>query len=240
MTLKLSQKNGNAAFNIGLQPILIVAVVAGLLVTWQWTPLADWSRLDVLLTWLESTKESSFTPLVLIIAYMAGSLLLFPITPLIVATGMVFEPFTSIVYAELGCLLGGILTYALGSKVGRDAVHRMVGGRLNLLSRQLGKRGILAMVVIRLVPIAPFGVVNMAVGASHIRFQDFILGTSIGMLPGILMMTLFSTTLKNTLVRPSTGNYLILGATILFLFATGILLKRRINRKRDLSSSAIQ
>lgn len=35
-------------------------------------------------------------------------------------------------------------------------------------------------------PVAPYTVVNIVAGASHIRFTDFLLGTLLGMVPGIL------------------------------------------------------
>ena len=37
-----------------------------------------------------------------------------------------------------------------------------------------------------MLPIAPFSIVNVVAGASHIRWSDFLLGTVIGLLPGII------------------------------------------------------
>ena len=45
------------------------------------------------------------------------------------------------------------------------------------------------MVIIRNLPIAPFTLVNMVAGASHVKFMDYILGTAVGMIPGILVIT---------------------------------------------------
>ena len=41
-----------------------------------------------------------------------------------------------------------------------------------------------------MVPIAPFTFIKLAAGASHIRFADFILGTLVGMAPGIVVIVL--------------------------------------------------
>jgi uncharacterized membrane protein YdjX (TVP38/TMEM64 family) len=62
---------------------------------------------------------------------------------------------------------------------------------LNDLSRRLGERGLLAIVFARVVPVGPFSVVNIVAGASHIGWRDFLLGTVIGLLPGVTVASIF-------------------------------------------------
>jgi uncharacterized membrane protein YdjX (TVP38/TMEM64 family) len=52
-------------------------------------------------------------------------------------------------------------------------------------------RGVIAMTAVRLVPVAPFAVVNVVAGAIRIRPLHFFLGTAIGILPGTLFATVF-------------------------------------------------
>ncbi|MFX6226245.1 VTT domain-containing protein, partial [Acinetobacter baumannii] len=68
----------------------------------------------------------------------------------------------------------------------------MLGPRINNLSRRFAQRGIAAMAVVRLLPIAPFTVVNVVAGASHLGLRDYLLGTLIGMTPGIALTVVFS------------------------------------------------
>ena len=51
-------------------------------------------------------------------------------------------------------------------------------------SRIIGK-GVVAVAMIRMVPIAPFSIVNVVAGASKLSLRDFMLGTVLGMAPGI-------------------------------------------------------
>src|SRR3546814_10069304 len=74
--------------------------------------------------------------------------------------------------------------------MGRDALRRLGGATLNRLSERLGERGIVSMAIIRIVPFAPFSVVNLLAGATHIRFSDFMLGTALGTAPGALALIL--------------------------------------------------
>ena len=47
------------------------------------------------------------------------------------------------------------------------------------------------MAVVRNLPVAPFTIVNMVAGASHIKLGDFLLGTALGMAPGIVAIMVF-------------------------------------------------
>ena len=58
------------------------------------------------------------------------------------------------------------------------------------------------MALLRVVPIAPFTVVNLMAGATRISLADFVLGTVAGMGPGILAMVLFTGGLENALRHP--------------------------------------
>jgi uncharacterized membrane protein YdjX (TVP38/TMEM64 family) len=82
--------------------------------------------------------------------------------------------------------------YGIGEITGRGAVERLAGSRLERLSRRLAQRGILAIITVRIVPVAPFAVLNLFAGASHLRLRDFLIGTLIGMLPGVVAMAIFA------------------------------------------------
>ena len=49
-------------------------------------------------------------------------------------------------------------------------------------------KGILAVVVIRMIPVAPYSVVNVVAGASTLPLRDFMVGTLLVITPGILAM----------------------------------------------------
>ena len=64
----------------------------------------------------------------------------------------------------------------------------MLGERWRHGIEGVRKRGLLAVVTFRLLPVAPFTLVNLAAGASGIRFADFLVGTVIGLLPGLVLL----------------------------------------------------
>jgi len=83
-------------------------------------------------------------------------------------------------------------------------------------------------VVIRIVPVAPFTVVNLVAGASHIRFRDFLIGTVLGMIPGIGAVTIFSDQLFAVMHKPSLDTVSILAAVALAIAAGAIVLYYRL------------
>ena len=95
-------------------------------------------------------------------------------------------------YAFAGILIacGGHLLRGAASS-NRKVVRRIARGRLNRLSQVMRRRGLLAMTAVRLVPIAPFAVVNMVAGAIRMRLRHFMLGSALGILPGTLVATVF-------------------------------------------------
>jgi uncharacterized membrane protein YdjX (TVP38/TMEM64 family) len=131
-----------------------------------------------------------------------------------------------------GMLAAALLTYSAGRWLSRDLIRRVAGRRLNRLSRELRRRGLLSVIAVRLVPVAPFIVVNMVAGAAHIRVSHYVLGTAIGILPGTLVATVFGGQLHSALRDPGDINYgliaISVGAVVLAFFALRRWLRRRI------------
>jgi uncharacterized membrane protein YdjX (TVP38/TMEM64 family) len=117
--------------------------------------------------------------------------------------------------------------------MGRETVQKLLGPRINRLSRRIAKRGILAMVVIRMLPIAPFTVVNMVAGASHISFRDYLIGTLLGMLPGIIITVTFVHHLAEAVRNPSMSTVAVLGMVAALIIALAMGLQRLLKRKED-------
>jgi uncharacterized membrane protein YdjX (TVP38/TMEM64 family) len=120
------------------------------------------------------------------------------------------------------------VTYAIGRRLGRDTVRRLAGDRLNRISKRLARRGVIAIAVLRLLPLAPFTIVNVVAGASHIGLRDFILGTVIGMAPGILATVVFVDRILEAVRNPGIGTFVSLAAVAGLLVAVAVVLRRRL------------
>ena len=95
----------------------------------------------------------------------------------------------------------------MGRMVGRRAdaqVARQDGG--GHFEQQLEGRGIMTVALLRKVPVAPFTIVNMFLGASAIPFREFMAGTALGMLPGIAAFALVGDRVADVWQNPKPVN----------------------------------
>ena len=117
--------------------------------------------------------------------------------------------------------------------LGRDTVRRLMGTRISRLSVRVARRGVIAMIIVRTLPLAPYGVVNIVAGASHIRWRDYLIGTAIGMLPGIFLTTTFADHLVMAIRHPSAQTLGILLIIVLLLAGLAIATGKMIRRQRN-------
>jgi phosphatidylserine/phosphatidylglycerophosphate/cardiolipin synthase-like enzyme/uncharacterized membrane protein YdjX (TVP38/TMEM64 family) len=214
-------------------------IVGALLLTalWHWSPLKQWLNLSHLLAAVDYIRASPLAiPLVLGI-YAVGSCLMFPVNLLILATALSFGSVTGFAVALSGSLLGGAASYLLGHWLGHDVVSRLAGEKLNRLSRKLARRGWLAVALVRVIPIAPYTLVNMVAGASHISAKSFLVGTAVGMCPGIVAIMIFEEGLERLLRDPHWGTALLaffaLGCAAIVIYFGKSWLTRRERRRDD-------
>ncbi len=209
---------------------IFLVVLAGLAILWRWTPLGQWADPEMLAAWAGPALSSPWAPLYTILVYVAGGVMVFPVTVLILATGMVFSPLKALVYAFLGSLISASIIYWAGRVLGKEVVHRIAGRGLERIRNRIAKRGFTAVVVLRVVPVAPFTVINLVAGVSRIRFRDYLLATLMGMAPGIVAMTVFGDRLEKTIQDPQPQNVAILIALLALIVLASILVRQRLAR----------
>lgn len=170
----------------------LVVILVILVAVWRWTPVGDWLEPRVL---AEGVRHLSSTPWgipLAILAFVAASLVAVPVTLLILTCSLVFGSVIGASVALVGSIVSAILGYGIGRVTGRRLIDRLANGRIQQLSRKLGRRGILTIITVRIVPVAPFVVLNLLAGTMHISVRDFVIGTTIGMLPGIVALAIFA------------------------------------------------
>jgi phosphatidylserine/phosphatidylglycerophosphate/cardiolipin synthase-like enzyme/uncharacterized membrane protein YdjX (TVP38/TMEM64 family) len=207
-------------------------LVAVLMLLWQLTPLSELAQPEVVRQWLSWIAHAPGAPVIVVGVFVAGGLVAFPVLLLIAATAAAFGPWLGLAYASAGALASAIVAYGVGAAIGRNTLENVFGPRLNRIRRAVVKRGMLAVAAIRLVPIAPFTVVNMAAGACNIRFSDYVLGTILGMIPGITMMSLLGYQVWSIVTNPTSANVLtflaaVAGWIALTLAGQGMILRWR-------------
>ncbi|WP_106477673.1 TVP38/TMEM64 family protein [Phytohalomonas tamaricis] len=215
--------------------VLIVVVMAVLGGVWQWLAMGDNLTPETLQNVLAETmylRNTVWAPMVLMVIYVVASIVVFPLTILVGTTGLIFGPWLGLAYGLTGTMLASMSTYWLGRKLGRDTLVRYGGQRINKLADALANRGIRTMIVFNLLPLAPFTFTNMIAGACHLRFRAYMIGSFIGILPGLAAVTVAGSQLGSLLQTSSLSNVL-LAAGAVAVAAAVLLTLRHLAQRRE-------
>lgn len=191
----------------------IVAIAVGLLglgMAWSYTSLSDYADTGHISAFLSAYAQSVWGPLFAIAAFVVGGLVVFPVLVLIAATAAALGPWLGFVSAMVGVFLSALVLFAIGRVLGRERLQRLLGRRAARIQERVVGKGILAVVVIRMIPIAPFSVVNVVAGASTLPLRDFMVGTLLGMTPGILAMAVLGAQIADLARNASWTNMVLL------------------------------
>jgi Uncharacterized conserved protein len=140
-------------------------------------------------------------PVAPVAGVVVGALLLaalVPRTPISVACGLLFGPTTGSICALAVAMVGAAATFLAGRWLGRQSIqrwaHRAAGRRVDrawaAVERWIAREGVLAVAAVRSLPMAPFGLVGYAYGASVVRVRDYALGTTLASSPSAVTYAL--------------------------------------------------
>ncbi|MEW6719345.1 MAG: TVP38/TMEM64 family protein [Thermodesulfobacteriota bacterium] len=136
-------------------------------------------------------------PLLFILVYAAGSMVA-PVTPFTIAGAVIFGKFYGMFYNLAGDMAGATLSFFLGRYFLHGIARDILETRLPWLDRKAAEEGFTIIFYLRLFWF-PFIVLNYAAGATRIRFRDYFLGTVLGILPSVFIVTYFIGALKDLL-----------------------------------------
>ncbi|UWU65539.1 VTT domain-containing protein [Bradyrhizobium sp. NC92] len=193
----------------------IALALLGLALAWSYTSLSDYADAGHLSSFLSAYAQSGWGPPFAIAAFVLGGLVIFPVLVLIAATAAALGPWLGFVTAMAGVLLSALMLFAVGRFLGRERLQRLLGRRAARIQERVVGKGILAVVVIRMIPIAPFSLVNVAAGASTLPLRDFMVGTLLGMMPGILAMAVLGAQIADLARNASWSNIALLALAFL-------------------------
>ena len=211
--------------------VVVVAVVA-LAAAWIFTPLSTLATPAALQKLIEPLTTSPLLPLYTLVAFVVAGALFLSVWLVIFQTSLLFPPLAAFPLALAGALLSALLFYGLGRVLGADVVTRMAPERVQRAVRGAGLESIIA---VRVLPILPFTFVNLCCGAFGVRPAVFVVGTVIGMTPGILGISLLGERLLAVLKDPTPASVALLVVVAVVLVGTATLLRRLAAKRGALS-----
>jgi uncharacterized membrane protein YdjX (TVP38/TMEM64 family) len=222
---------------------LILALIAGLVAVglallWRFTPVAQFLEPEHVAKRLESIEKLSWAPFAFVGAYVLGGLVMFPVTVLSASTAIIFPPLKAVSVSFTGIMLSAALTHWLGSHFIKGGLRKSLGNVIKRVDEALSDRGVITIATIRMIPLAPFTLVIIAAGAVGVGFRDYMLGTALGLLPGVSMICIFGRQVRAFWRDPNPRTILLVVGIGIAWIAMSLLLQRWISHRRQAQNRA--
>ena len=209
----------------------VAAAALLLALAWRYTPLAQLLTPERITAAAHEWREIAWLPFAIVAVYAFGGFVMFPRPLVTLFVVMAYGPLLGGLLALAGIVAATIVAYGTGRALPRDTIRRLAGDRLNAISQLLRRGGLLAVLGVSIVPTAPFVVVGIVAGAVRVKPWQYVLGSVLGHLPGLLAATVFGHQLMTALRDPGQVSYaLIAGAIAVFVIV--VALARRWFRRR--------
>jgi uncharacterized membrane protein YdjX (TVP38/TMEM64 family)/phosphatidylserine/phosphatidylglycerophosphate/cardiolipin synthase-like enzyme len=215
----------------------IALAIVALMALWQFTPLKEAASPEAAIRWAKDFGALAWAPWVLMAAYTPACLVMFPRPLITLAAVIAFGPVAGFFYSLTGICFSSAVTWYMGRHMRRDTVRRLAGPRLDRMIEVLKKHGLLAMTLLRLVPIAPFAIESIVAGAIRMKLWHVVAGTAIGLLPGTLTTTVFGDAIETAMSGAGEVNWWLVGGALALLAGGAWAVKRWFTRMERRMSS---
>ncbi len=123
-------------------------------------------------------------PCVFVLIYTASVTLSLPqAAPLTLIAGLLFGTALGGTLAAISATIGAVLLFLIARSAVAEPIARKGGAALGKLREELGRNGFAYLLAIRLIPVVPFWLINLAAALCGMRLRDFTVATAIGILP---------------------------------------------------------
>jgi uncharacterized membrane protein YdjX (TVP38/TMEM64 family) len=189
-------------------------------------------------------RSPLITASVFFMVFLIGTGCSLPVTAaLAVASGIIFGVGAGFLISLLASTLGGTVALYSSRILLHDLIKRRFSGQFEVVNKGIEKEGAFFLFGLRMIPVIPFGLLNLLVGLTTMRVPAFMLATLTGMVPVILILAYTGSELADidsfsvaAIFTP--GLLLALGllATFPFLARFVVKLIRRYATRNDLPS----
>jgi uncharacterized membrane protein YdjX (TVP38/TMEM64 family) len=165
-------------------------------------------------------------PVIFISIYsLRGVILIIPVGIMSISGGLAFGKWWGTLYILIGAITGSCLSFFVARYLGRDFLERfewMHKGRIKKFDEGIGKNGFKIILFMRLIPLFQYDAINFGAGLSKVKFRDYAIATSLGMVPGGFI----SATLGDSLENPMSYQFFIALGFFLLLILIPVIYKK--------------
>jgi uncharacterized membrane protein YdjX (TVP38/TMEM64 family) len=136
----------------------------------------------------QARASGAWGPVLLAIVYIPAAVLLVPGSWLTLAGAFAFGWWRAAAAVSVGSTLGACASFLIGRYLARDWVERKLAdrARFRVLDRAVAEQGFKIVLICRLSPLLPYGLLNYAFGLTNISLARYALASWLGMLPATI------------------------------------------------------
>lgn len=209
--------------------LLLAAFGAAVAAAWLWSPLGELRDVDQVAAWLSPLRDPWWGAPAIALGIALSALFFVPLTPMVMAAVLTFGSVEAFAIVYVAAQLSAAMGHTIGRHALGSGVQRRLQKRVTLLSSALN-HPVRATILMRLVPVAPFTLVNVVAGSSGLRFWPFMLGSVIGEVPMLALVVFASGSLLDALRHPSPQSIATGVAVIAVAIGISLGLKRWLGR----------
>ena len=176
-----------------LKKILILIIIVGLIVAVKFFHIDRYLTLSFLKGSLDSLKSLYESHRIMVITgyfiiyVLTTSLSLPGASPLGIAGGALFGFWTATIVVSFASTIGATLACLVSRFLLRDWIQNKFGDRIKKVNEGIEKEGAFYLFTLRLIPVFPFWLINLAMGLTKMSLFKFYWVSQIGMLPGTMV-----------------------------------------------------
>ena len=188
---------------IKLWPIYIILAGLAFAISQGWHTHLTPAALGENAVYLNTLVQENF--LLVLLAFMAiyalATVFMVPASALTISSGFLFGAAIGAPATVVGATIGACLLFVAAKSSIGEALKSIAGPFVGKMEAGFNESPLSYLFTLRLIPVFPFAVSNIAPAILGAKFRDYFISTAIGIIPGTVAYSLIGAGLKKTLLK---------------------------------------
>ena len=182
-------------------PLIIIAAGFAIAYFMGWTKYLNPQLLVENADYLQNLVQENFLLVLIgfIALYAVLTVFMLPASILTVASGFLFGTLVGAPAVVLGATIGACALFIAAKTSLQDTLKGVAGPFIEKMEKEYNESPFSYLFTLRLIPVFPFAVANIAPALLGAKFKDYLITTAIGIIPGTVAYSLIGNGLRETI-----------------------------------------
>ena len=187
---------------VRLWPIYVILGGLALALSQGWHTQLSPSALGENAVYLNTLVQENFWLVLLAFVgiYIAATAFMVPASALTIGGGFLFGTYVGAPATVVGATIGACILFTAAKSSLGETLKSIAGPFIGKMEKGFNENALSYLFTLRLIPLFPFAVVNIAPAILGAKFRDYFISTALGIIPGTIAYTLIGSGLRGTLL----------------------------------------